>query len=78
MNPMLLFTSTPIHRVFEEIEKQYGIEIEVSEELSHLYSGKFSMDVPLENVLTLLCRPFNLRYDRITDKKYIVYPASDH
>lgn len=76
LNPMLTFTSTPLHLVFEEIERQYGIEIDHSAVPEHLYSGNFPVDIPPENVLSLLCRPFNLTYERTSGNKYLILPAS--
>ena len=75
LNPMIMFTSTPLGLVFDEIERQYGIEIDNSGVPEHIYSGNFSVDTPLENVLSLLCRPFNLSYELATGKKYIIVPA---
>ncbi len=75
MNRKLLFSATPLRMVFEEIEKQYGIEIDISRLPDLIYSGNFATDIPLENVLTLLCRPFNLRYEETTGNTYIIYPA---
>lgn len=75
LNPMIMFTSTPLRLVFKEVERQYGIEIEYSRVPEHIYSGNFSVDTPLENVLSLLCRPFNLSYEFATGKKYIIVPA---
>ncbi|MCP4312721.1 MAG: DUF4974 domain-containing protein [Bacteroidetes bacterium] len=77
LNRNIMFSATPLQMVFEEIEKQYGIEIDGSRLPDLLYSGSFSTDIPLENILTLLCRPFNLRYEKITGKKYIIYPAPE-
>lgn len=70
----ILFSSASLLMVFEEIERLYGIEIATSGIDGLIYSGNFSTDIPLENVLTLLCRPFNLRYEKITGKKYLIYP----
>ncbi len=75
LNPMIIFTSTPLRLVFEKIECQYGIEIDYSGVPEHIYSGNFAVDTPLENVLSLLCRPFNLSYELTTGKKYIILPA---
>jgi transmembrane sensor len=77
LNRNIMFSSTPLQMVFEEIEKQYGIEIDGSRLPELLYSGNFSTNLPLENVLTLLCRPFKLRYEKITGKKYVIYPAAE-
>jgi transmembrane sensor len=75
LNPMIMFTSTPLGLVFEEIERQYGIAIDYSGVPEHIYSGNFSVDTPLENVLSLLCRPFNLSYELTTGEKYIIISA---
>ena len=77
LNKNIMFSSTPLQMVFEEIEKQYSIEIDGTRLPELLYSGNFSTNIPLENVLTLLCRPFNLRYEKITGKKYVIYPAEE-
>lgn len=75
LNPMVMFASTPLRMVFKEIERQYGIEIEYSGVPELIFSGNFAVDTPLENVLSLLCRPFNLSYELTTGKKYIIVPA---
>lgn len=74
---LLMFGSTPLRLVFEEIERQYGIVIETPAEMQQVYSGNFSLDQPLENILSLLCLPFDLKYEHQTGKKYLVYPARD-
>jgi ferric-dicitrate binding protein FerR (iron transport regulator) len=73
----LRFVSTPLKLVFEEIERQYGIEIECSFTQEYLYSGNFSLDIPLENVLHLLCRPFDLRYEQSSENRYIIQPGME-
>ena len=73
----IMFGSTPLRLVFEEIERQYGIVIETPELMQQMYSGNFSLDQSVENVLTLLCLPFDLTYERQTGNKYVVYPARE-
>jgi len=77
LNQNIMFSSTPLSMVFEEIEKQFSIKIDASGIQDLIYSGNFPTNIPLENVLTLLCRPFNLSYEKITDKKYIIYPEKN-
>ena len=74
---LIMFASTPLRLVFEEIERQFGIVIETPEEMQQVYSGNFSLDQPVENILTLLCLPFDLEYERQTGKKYLVYPSME-
>jgi len=73
---MIMFASTPLRLVFEEIERQFGIVIETPKEIQQVYSGNFSLDQPVENILSLLCLPFDLEYERQNGNKYLVYPAS--
>jgi transmembrane sensor len=75
MNNLIMFASTPLRLVFDEIERQYGIVIVSPSEMDQVYSGNFSLSEPVDKVLYLLCRPFDLKYEQYTGKKYIVYPA---
>jgi ferric-dicitrate binding protein FerR (iron transport regulator) len=74
---MLMFASTPLRLVFEEIERQFGIVIEIPAEMPQVYSGNFSLDQSVENILSLLCLPFDLEYELQTGNKYLVYPSSE-
>jgi len=74
---MLMFASTPLRLVFEEIERQFGIVIETAKEMQQVYSGNFSLDQPVENILSLLCLPFDLEYEHQTGNTYLVYPSSE-
>jgi len=75
-NNLIMFSSAPLRLVFEEIERQFGIVIETPEVMQQVYSGNFSLDQPVENILSLLCLPFDLEYERQTGNKYLVYPSS--
>lgn len=74
---MIMFSSAPLPMVFEEIERQFGIVIETPDMMLQVYSGNFSLDQPVENILSLLCLPFDLEYESQTGNKYLVYPAQD-
>jgi len=72
---MIMFGSAPLQLVFEEVERQFGIVIETTEEIQEVYSGNFSLDQPVENILSLLCVPFDLEYERESGNKYLVHPS---
>jgi transmembrane sensor len=74
---LIMFTSTPLSLVFEEIERQYGIVIEAPAKMKQVYSGNFSLDQSVENILSLLCLPFDLTYERQTGNVYLVYPSEE-
>jgi ferric-dicitrate binding protein FerR (iron transport regulator) len=73
---LIMFSSAPLSLVFEEIERQYGIVIETPEVMQQMYSGNFSLDQSVENILSLLCLPFDLEYERQNGNTYLVYPSS--
>ena len=74
---LIMFGSTPLRLVFEEIERQFGIVIETPAGMQQVYSGNFSLNQPVENILSLLCLPFDLAYERQTGNTYLVYPAME-
>jgi transmembrane sensor len=74
---LIMFGSTPLRLVFDEIERQFGIVIETPESMQQVYSGNFSLDQPVENILSLLCLPFDLAYEHQTGNKYLVYPSTE-
>lgn len=76
MNRLITFTTAPLRMVFNEIERQYGIVIETPSGMQEVYSGKFSLDLPVEQILSLLCLPFDLEYEHKTGKTYRIYPVS--
>ena len=73
---LIMFSSAPLRLVFEEIERQFGIVIETPDGMQQVYSGNFSLDQTVENILSLLCLPFDLEYERQTGNKYLVYPST--
>lgn len=72
---LLMFNSVPLRLVFNEIERQYGIMIETPEEMPYIFSGHFALDPSVEKVLSLLCRPFDLVYERTSGSEYRIYPS---
>ena len=72
---LMMFTSTPLRQVFDEIQRHYGIRVTTDGELNYIYSGRFTRGQPVENVLSLVCRPFDLVYERKSGSEFHVYPA---
>ena len=68
----LSFTSAPLRKVFEEIGRQYGVVITITENLEKTYTGTFVKDSSVENVLNLVCRPFNLNFTPRSDYEYTI------
>lgn len=60
---MFTFTSFPLQQVLQEIERQYDISIVLDVESSYYYTGFFSREKSLEEVLELVCKPFGLTFE---------------
>lgn len=73
---LLMFTSTPLRLVFDEIERRYGILIKTPEDMRYIYSGNFALDASVEKVLSLICRPFDLVYEQTSESEYHIYPSA--
>jgi len=67
---MFNFTGMPLLEVIEEIERQYDVVILINEEPGLSYTGLFSMDKPVEEVLGLICKPFGLTFVEKSDGVY--------
>ena len=69
---VLNFTSMPLPKVFEEVGRQYGVEIHFPGDLDNIYTGTFQKSTNVETVLNLICKPFNLKYTRTSNDEYII------
>ncbi len=68
----LSFTSVPLQQVFEEIGRQYGIVVLIPGDLENTYTGTFKRNSSVENVLNLVCKPFNLKFSLQSKNEYII------
>ncbi|MBN2611261.1 MAG: FecR family protein [Bacteroidales bacterium] len=66
------FTSAPLQQVFDEISRQYNIRITIQDKLDKYYTGTFLKQGPVEQTLNLVCKPFNLSYNRISTNEYYI------
>ena len=73
INGMFSFKARPLRLVFDEIERQYGVDIVLQGEGNYLYTGYFSRNKPVEEVLELVCKPFGLTFARNSEKSFEVY-----
>jgi len=67
---MFSFTSVPLIEVLKEVERQYDVKIysNISSEL--IYTGHFSSNRNVMEVIDLLCKPFGLKVEKISKKEY--------
>lgn len=66
------FQNTAVQEVFEIISTRSGYAIELPKELDLSYTGQFSMDQPLKEILKTVCKPLNLDFEIDEDEKDIL------
>ncbi len=77
MNNTLSFTASPLEKVLDEISRQYNITIEIGKGAENRYTGTFIKDDSVENVLNLVCRPFDMKIIRKSENVYLVTSQTD-
>ena len=69
---IFIFTATPVVAVFNEIERQYDVVIQVQAEEGIRYSGNFNKDQDVEGILDYVCPALGLKYVRESHGKYLI------
>nr|WP_319400572.1 FecR family protein [uncultured Carboxylicivirga sp.] len=62
---MFIFTATPVNLVFEEIERQYGVNIALSTNINYNYTGNFTRQQSVDDVMHTVCLALNLNYQQV-------------
>jgi len=74
MDHKFSFTDASLAHVFQEIERQYNIEIEYDEELSQLkYGAYFKHPQHADLALDLVCIQFQLNFEETYSGHYRVF-----
>jgi ferric-dicitrate binding protein FerR (iron transport regulator) len=68
-----LFTGTPLTQVFAVISRAYQVPVFFKTEKEFFYTGNFTNEKPLNDVLDLVCKPFGLSFTKQTDGSYLVF-----
>lgn len=69
---IFLFTSTPAHKVFREIERQYDVKIDLRANDESLYTGNFSKKQNVEEILSYVCPALGLKFKRASSGEFVV------
>jgi len=72
-----IFTAIPLKRVFEEIERQYNVNITMPENLNYTYTGYFTKDKSVDSVMGLVCKPFGLSFVTKSGHGFLVVPNEE-
>jgi len=57
-----VFTSAPIQYVLDELSRRYNVTITSQHKIEGRYTGNFSANIPVEQALSLVCKPFGLTF----------------
>lgn len=74
---IFLFTARPVHAVFAEIERQYGVKIDSKINDESLYTGNFNKDQNVEDILEYVCPALGLKYVRKSAGEYLIIPKDE-
>jgi transmembrane sensor len=70
------FTSEPLGEVLAKIGRSFGIEIELIEYEAYgdlPYTGNFSKEKEIEDILSTVLQPFGLKFEETAEGEYRVY-----
>ena len=56
----------------KEIERQFGVEIHLPDNLSYTYTGSFEKMESVEKVLRSICRPFELKVHKADNNQFYI------
>ena len=71
------FTGRPLIEVIDEIERQYAVTIKLDPQLNNRnFGSNFSKQHSVEEVLDIVCKPMNLKFEKQTNNVYIVTAES--
>jgi ferric-dicitrate binding protein FerR (iron transport regulator) len=65
------FDNVSIDQVFNSLEDFTGFQVEYPEDLNTSYSGEFSTDQSVEEILEIVCKPLGLSYEIIEENSLI-------
>lgn len=64
------FSAVPLRLALDEVERQYNVRISLLKTDELLYTGHFSRDREVEEVMDLICKPFGLTFVKISENTY--------
>lgn len=72
INNQFVFTSTPITAVLNEVARRYNVTVTIDKSVHGSYTGNFPASIPVEQALSIVCKPFGLTFVKQNDTHYVV------
>ena len=71
---MFKYKNTPLNKVFEDFQMNYGINIDIKKnDIHHLYyTGLFKRKTNVIQALEIVCFSFELNYEKIGDNSFLI------
>lgn len=67
------YSKSKLANVFKDISRNYNIELHASNKIKNMsFTGEWNSSMTLEEVLKIVCLPFNLEAKSLADQKYQV------
>lgn len=67
-----VFTATPIASVLAEMARRYNVRIDLGKAVNENYTGNFSAEIPVEQALTIVGKPFGLTFVKVDNQHFII------
>ena len=67
-----VFTAAPLSSVLDELARRYRVRIVLQKKISSGYTGNFSASIPVEEALSIVCKPFGLTFVKKDNGVYVV------
>jgi ferric-dicitrate binding protein FerR (iron transport regulator) len=72
LNNQFVFTSVPVELVLEEMARRYNITITIERPVKGSYTGNFSTSTPVEQAISIVCKPFGLTFVKNDEHHFII------
>ena len=64
------YTASSISEVLAELQRQYNVVIQYPENMDYYYTGDVDLNRDFETSLNLVCRPFEITFEKISEGVY--------
>lgn len=72
MEGKLIFTSVPLSKVFDEVERQFNVKIIFRNHSDLDYTGAMKLTDDIEEILTFICQPFDFDWINSENNTYTI------
>jgi ferric-dicitrate binding protein FerR (iron transport regulator) len=71
-NHQFVFTAVPLASVLNELARRYNVKIDLRKHIQAKYTGNFSAEIPVEQALNIVCKPFGLTFVKTDSRHFVI------